>query len=98
MGGCANSQVFMQIKADVTGKVIRVPRSDMATTLGAAILAGIGTGVYQDYEDARNATNKVQKVYSPNAAVKKVYDEGYAKYLRLYEQLECLMTREEVQA
>ena len=40
MGGSANSAVWTQIKADVTGCRIEVPGSDTATTLGAAILAG----------------------------------------------------------
>ena len=36
MGGSANSHLWTQIKADITGKPIVVPASDTATTLGAA--------------------------------------------------------------
>ncbi|MGX7417410.1 xylulokinase [Carnobacterium gallinarum] len=92
MGGSANSEFWTQMKADVTGKVIKVPSSDTATTLGAAILAGIGVGVYKDYQDARDQTIKVKKVYHPNPEVKKEYDQGFAQYKRLYQQLEPLMT------
>ena len=42
MGGSANSLLWTQIKSDITGKPIVVPSSDTATTLGAAILAGVG--------------------------------------------------------
>lgn len=52
MGGAASSVVWTQIKADITGKRISVPSSDTATTLGAAILAGVGTGLYKSYEEA----------------------------------------------
>ena len=52
MGGSANSLLWTQIKADVTGKAVVVPASDTATTLGAAILAGVGVGFYKDYEEA----------------------------------------------
>ena len=52
MGGSANSLLWTQIKADVTGKKVVVPASDTATTLGAAILAGVGVGFYKDYEEA----------------------------------------------
>ena len=45
MGGAANSLLWTQIKADVTGKRIQVPSSDTATTLGAALLAGVGCGL-----------------------------------------------------
>ena len=49
MGGSANSLLWTQIKADVTGKSVVVPSSDTATTLGAAILAGVGVGFYESY-------------------------------------------------
>ena len=45
MGGSANAVLWTQIKADVTGRTIRVPASDTATTLGAALLAGMGCGL-----------------------------------------------------
>ena len=46
MGGAANSRLWTQIKADITGKAIQVPASDAATSLGAALLAGVGVGAY----------------------------------------------------
>ena len=58
MGGSANSLLWTQIKSDITGKPIVVPASDTATTLGAAILAGVGVGIYQDYDEAVNLTVK----------------------------------------
>ena len=51
MGGSANSHLWTQIKADITGKPIVVPASDTATTLGAALLAGVGTGFYKDSDN-----------------------------------------------
>ena len=46
IGGAANSRLWTQIKSDITGKPILVPSSDTATTLGAAILAGVAVGIY----------------------------------------------------
>jgi len=40
VGGAANSFVWTQIKADITGKIINVPYSDHATTLGQLSLPG----------------------------------------------------------
>ena len=91
MGGSANSRVWTQIKADVTGCGIEVPASDTATTLGAAILAGVGTGVYQSFEEAAERTVSVKKTYTPNAEMKAVYDSGYEIYRKLYPALEELM-------
>ena len=91
MGGSANSRVWTQIKADVTGCGIEVPASDTATTLGAAILAGVGTGVYQSFEEAAERTVSVKKTYTPNAEMKAAYDSGYEIYRKLYPALEELM-------
>ena len=91
MGGSANSRIWTQIKADVTGCGIEVPASDTATTLGAAILAGVGTGVYQSFEEAAARTVSVKKTYTPNTELKAVYDSGYETYRKLYPALEELM-------
>ena len=91
MGGSANSRIWTQIKADVTGCGIEVPASDTATTLGAAILAGVGTGVYKSFVEAAVRTVSVKKTYTPNAEMKAVYDSGYEIYRKLYPALEELM-------
>ena len=87
MGGASNSVLWTQIKADVTGKTIRVPLSDTATTLGAAILAGVGCGIYGSYGEAVNRTIRMTRVQEPNPENKAVYDRAMERYLRLYEDL-----------
>ncbi len=87
MGGAANSRLWTQIKADVTGKTIRVPESDTASTLGAAILAGIGTGVYSSYEEAVSRTIEIKRVHEPDPKTHEIYQERMALYLELYEDL-----------
>lgn len=63
VGGAANSRVWTQIKADITNKTIYVPFSDHATTLGAAILAGVGTGIYKNFDEAVKTTVRIQRVH-----------------------------------
>lgn len=91
MGGSANSRIWTQIKADVTGCRIEVPGSDTATTLGAAMLAGVGTGLWNSFEEAAGQTVKVKKQYEPDPDRKALYDEGYGTYRKLYENLKDLM-------
>ena len=91
MGGAANSLLWTQIKADVTGKDIEVPCSDNATSLGAAILAGVGVGLYRDFDEAREKTFQVLQCYTPNLETKKAYDKGYRIYRKLYEDLKDTM-------
>ena len=91
MGGSANSRIWTQIKADVTGCRIEVPASDTATTLGAAILAGVGTGVWGSFEQAAGQTVRIREKYTPDPGVKDIYDQGYATYRQLYEHLKDMM-------
>ena len=91
MGGSANSRIWTQIKADVTGHGIDVPGSDTATTLGAAMLAGVGTGVWRNFEEAAGQTVRVNRTVEPDPAAREIYDRGYRTYRQLYEQLKDLM-------
>ncbi|MEA4914721.1 MAG: FGGY-family carbohydrate kinase [Christensenella sp.] len=90
-GGSANSRLWTQIKADVTGKDIEVPESDLATPLGAAILAGVGIGVYRDFEDAVARTVSVKRCQRHSDENRSAYDAGYKIYRNLYEQLKDTM-------
>lgn len=94
MGGSANSRLWTQIKSDVTGKPIEVPSSDTATTLGAAILAGVGVGMYESFEEAVKLTVRTRRFHEPNPENKAVYDKAYHTYLELYQQLKGLMKGE----
>ena len=87
MGGSANSILWTQIKADVTGRTIKVPASDTATTLGAAILAGIGCGLYSDYKQAVESTVSVTRIQKPDPKVHEIYKKSMELYLELYEDL-----------
>lgn len=87
MGGASNSVLWTQIKADVTGRTIQVPTSDTATTLGAAILAGVGAGIYRDYEDAVKKTIVITRVQEPNPKNRELYRRAFERYLRLSEML-----------
>lgn len=93
MGGAANSVFWTQMKADITGKRIEVPASDTATTLGAALLAGVGVGAYSDFEEAVTQTVKVRRIHQPSDAHKEAYDIGYDTYLELYSSLKELMAK-----
>lgn len=93
MGGSANSLLWTQIKSDITGKPIVVPSSDTATTLGAVILAGVGVGVYKDFEEAVHMTVKLTRRHEPDMEKHRLYQKNYETYLELYESLKGLMRK-----
>lgn len=94
MGGSANSLLWTQIKSDITGKPIEVSSSDTATTLGAAILAGVGVGIYESFEIAVRSTVKNRRYHVPNPNNQQVYEKNYSNYLKLYENLTTMMSGE----
>lgn len=58
LGGAAKSDFWLQIKSDVLNLPIELPKCSEASSLGAAILAGVGAGVYKDMEEAIDEGNK----------------------------------------
>ncbi|WP_342471559.1 FGGY-family carbohydrate kinase [Metasolibacillus sp. FSL H7-0170] len=83
MGGAANSELWIQIYSDVTNCKIYVPSSDTATTLGAALLAGVGVGVYSSFEEAVEKTVQLQREHTPNSENIGIYGQSMDKYLQL---------------
>ena len=93
MGGSANSLLWTQIKSDITGKPILVPSSDTATTLGAVILAGVGVGMYESFEEAVALTVENRRSHEPNPDNAAVYEKNYQIYLELYHNLKETMKK-----
>lgn len=93
MGGAANSRLWTQMKADITGKTINVPTSDTATTLGAAILAGVGTGLYKSFDQAVEDTIVITRTHEPDMQAHARYKNNYEIYLELYEKLKDTMQK-----
>ncbi len=85
LGGGAKSEIWNQIKADVTGRNVIITRSDEAACLGAAVVAGVGAGIFDSLKSACDKMVEVRKVYAPNPANRALYDEIYKKYVDLYE-------------
>jgi xylulokinase len=87
VGGAVRNHLWMQNKADVTGKLIEVPDLEEATTLGAALLAGIGLGIYKNEHDAFQQTYKEGHIYEPDSNRHKEYAEYYDIFKKLYPSL-----------
>lgn len=92
-GGASNSDIWNQIKADVLGKSIITVKNKDSGCLGAAILAGVGAGIFDSLEKACNLTIKKGKAYFPNDANVKLYDKYYQIYKELYIKLEPLFIK-----
>ncbi|MHC4675585.1 MAG: xylulokinase [Planctomycetota bacterium] len=91
LGGASRSELWSQIKADVTSKPLRLLEDGhLAPARGAAVLAGVAMGVYVSLEQACQQTIKVKKIIEPDSGNQEAYLKGYQTYLKLYETLEPL--------
>ncbi|MCL5110404.1 MAG: FGGY family carbohydrate kinase [Chloroflexi bacterium] len=86
-GGCARSALWTQIIADATAHSIVTLRASETETLGAAVLAGVGTGAYADFAEARQRTLHQEREFVPNPEYGPLYDDLFAVYLQLYQDL-----------
>jgi len=87
VGGATRNTFWMQNKADVVGRPIEVPEVEEATPLGAAILAGIGMGVFRDEQDAFEHVYKPGKTYHPDPEAAAQYAKGFEIYRQIYPAL-----------
>jgi xylulokinase len=86
VGGCTKSRLWNQIKADILCKPIDVLQFQETGSLGAALLAGIGSGVYASYEEASNVAREVIDVkrVEPDPDNRQMYDELFSIYKEVY--------------
>ncbi|MBI5711220.1 MAG: glycerol kinase GlpK [Candidatus Eisenbacteria bacterium] len=63
-GGAAANDLLMQYQADLLGIPVERPRVIETTALGAALLAGLGTGFWQSHRDL-DRVRQVERVFRP---------------------------------
>jgi sugar (pentulose or hexulose) kinase len=81
-GGVSKSSIWRQIRSDATRRVFVLPRVQDATSLGSALLAGAGVGVYRSIDDAAKAVVYEAKVL-PREQSSVMYDRKYKTYKQL---------------
>ncbi|MEA3345920.1 MAG: FGGY family carbohydrate kinase [Chloroflexota bacterium] len=84
VGGGAKSPLWRQIFADVTGVRVISPRILETGALGAAILAGVGIGIYPDVAEAAERLVEIVSDHPPNPR----WQERYEAMYRIYRELE----------
>lgn len=88
VGGGARSATWLQMKADATGRVVRVLEEPEATALGAGFLAGTAAGTFADLDDAiARLTVVAPTAYEPAPSVRAAYDDAHGAYRRAFDAL-----------
>ena len=90
LGGGAQSRLWNQIKADITGIKINTPSYTETAVRGAALIAGVGAGIYKDFNEASKLIEKDLETYYPDPKNREIYDMNFNKYKELYSRLESM--------
>jgi autoinducer 2 (AI-2) kinase len=84
-GGASKGRLWPQILADVFGMKVKVPIVKETTSLGAAICAAVGIGMYKNIDDAIKEIIKWETIYTPNDENHRFYMKCYEKWKKIYE-------------
>jgi xylulokinase len=83
-GGPARSELWNQVKADVTGFEVEVPAVLETAVAGSAILAATGIGAWPDLRAAISGMTRVDRRLSPRPEYRALYDRVFDAYRRLH--------------
>ena len=94
IGGGARSAAWRQVLADVCGVEVQTLSSAAqdATSLGAAIAAGVGVGIFGSVEDGCRAVT-VERAHTPDVALRETYERAFGLYGSLYPALKEAFAR-----
>jgi xylulokinase len=83
-GGGARSPLWRQIQADVYGHEVEILEAEEGAAYGAAILAGVGAGLWSSVDTACNEIVKVAQCVAAQPTVIERLNSSYSAYRRMY--------------
>jgi xylulokinase len=86
-GGGGRSPLWRQMQADIYGAEVATLAAEEGPAYGAALLAGVGTGLFASVHDAADRCVAVAGLTQPNPADQERYEAIYAIYRELYPAL-----------
>jgi glycerol kinase len=84
-GGASENPLLMQMQADQLGVPVERPRIAETTGLGAAFLAGLGTGVWSSQEEIA-ATWALERRFEPGPGAREAAGPAYRQWLKAVER------------
>lgn len=104
VGGATRNELWMQLKADISGRAVEAVTMEEAAALGAALLAGVGVGLHADHAAAAAQVALPAALYEPDerraASYARVFDQVVAELPGALSQLQLRLAalREEAAA
>ena len=79
-GGASKSRVWSQMIADISGRAVRIPEVADLACVGAAVIAGWGSGLYADIEEGCRSLAVRTTEILPDPEKQAMYADAFAKY------------------
>jgi xylulokinase len=86
-GGGSRSDLWLNIVASVLGVPLERMENEDGSAFGAALLAGVRTGLFGSVEEAVATCVRARETIEPNPEWSSVYDSGYDHFRTLYPAL-----------
>ena len=86
-GGGAKSKLWSEIIANITNKNVSLFQIGEMATIGACLLAGVGSGIYQDFDKARKFLTSSHITVKPDPDQVKIYGKLYKEYINIEKKL-----------
>lgn len=89
-GGAANSRLWAQMFADVSGLPVEIIDTKELGALGCAMAAAVAEGEFSDLRVAAKKMVRIKRKMLPDPSVKDVYDRKYGHFKKVVEALDPL--------
>jgi len=89
-GGGARSRLWRRVQAEAYGRPVQILEIEEGAAYGAAILAGVGAGMWPSVEAACDAVVRVAECVEPDAGNVATLNAQYARYRRIYPAMKSI--------
>lgn len=89
-GGGARSALWRQIQADIYGKTVATVEAEEGAAYGVAMLAGVGTGVWNSVDEACETVVRTRDQVDPEPRAKELLSQQYKSYQAMYPALRSI--------
>lgn len=90
IGGGAKNPVWLQMQADIFNAKIHKLENEQGPSIGACMIALVGAGLVDSYEEAVERGVKIAETYTPNPDNVAAYNRVYTIYKEIYGQTKPL--------
>jgi xylulokinase len=90
LAGGSRSRVWAQMRADIAGLPVSLPRHTDSSVIGAAMLAGVASGAFQDIKEAAALLSAPAEYLPPDLRAGAKLDQSYQRYRKLFSSLKSI--------